>query len=167
MAEAEFISELLLAMQEGIRERKKAIIDKAYKDYDETFPNRKQHEKRFRETIDLVGHILGTTMPELVFKQTRLLFPLFCALYHLQFELPKLQAARKTPKASAHARMKGALDEIDDLVRQATAATEEGEKPDLTAEDRKFYEAYSKHWVHAANRTAMTQYLCRRLVKAL
>ena len=40
MAEAEFISELLLAMEEGPREGKKAVIDKAYADYDNKFPNR-------------------------------------------------------------------------------------------------------------------------------
>ena len=41
MAEAEFISELVLAMEEGIREGNKAVIDNAYRDYDDRFPNRK------------------------------------------------------------------------------------------------------------------------------
>jgi hypothetical protein len=167
MAEAEYISELLLAMQEGVREKKKSVIDKAYKDYDDNFPNRKQHERRFRETTDMVGQILGDDLPDLSFRQTRLLYPLFCALYHMQFGLPRLHAPRKTVRTTAYPKVKAALEEVDDLIRQADAATAEKEEPSLSAEERKFYDAYREHWVHAANRTTMTQYLCRQMAKTL
>jgi len=66
MAEAEFISELLLAMQEGIRERSKRVIDNCYKKYDDKFPNRRVHEKRFREAMDVIGGIVGEDLPQLV-----------------------------------------------------------------------------------------------------
>ena len=63
MAEAEFISELLLAIQEGLRAGSKQVIDKCYKDYDDNFPNRRIHEKRFRDTMDVIGEVLGETYP--------------------------------------------------------------------------------------------------------
>jgi hypothetical protein len=64
MSEAEFVSELLLAQEEGIRDRSKATIDGAYKKYDETFPRRRTHERRFRETIDAIGQIFGNDLQD-------------------------------------------------------------------------------------------------------
>jgi len=54
MAEAEFITDLLQTMQDGIVAGSKSVRDKVYKTYDVTFPNRATHEKRFRETIDII-----------------------------------------------------------------------------------------------------------------
>jgi hypothetical protein len=165
MAEAEFISELLLAIHEGIREGKKAVIDKAYKDYDDRLPNRRLYEKRFRETIDLIGAILGDSLPALEFRATRLFYPLFCTVYHMQYGMPRLRAARRPIKPVQYAKLKNALDDVDDLIERVDAAEKAHENIDLSAEDRKFYEAFDEHWVHATNRVVLTQYLCRRFVK--
>jgi uncharacterized protein with ParB-like and HNH nuclease domain len=70
MAEAEFISELLLAIHEGIREGSKTLIDTAYKKYDDDFPNRKLLEKRFRETMDVIGGITAGDLEHLKFRAT-------------------------------------------------------------------------------------------------
>jgi len=70
MAEAEFISELLLAMHEGIRAGAKSIIDKAYAKYDNDLPGRHQYEKRFRDTIDTIAGICGDDLPGLEFRAT-------------------------------------------------------------------------------------------------
>ena len=94
MSEVEFVSELLLAMQEGIREGNKGTIDKAYKGYDDEFPNRERHEERFRATMDTIGSIVGSRLPMLKFRATRLFYPLFCCVYHMKFTLPKLEAPR-------------------------------------------------------------------------
>ena len=60
MAEAEFISDLILAMQDGIQAGSKPVRDNAYAKYDDEFPSRKTHEKRFRETMDIIKGIFGT-----------------------------------------------------------------------------------------------------------
>jgi len=65
MHEAEFISELLLAIHEGIRESKKDVIENAYRKYEDQFPNRERDEKHFRETMDTIGAIVGSELPEL------------------------------------------------------------------------------------------------------
>lgn len=165
MAEAEFISELLLAIHEGIREGKKAVLDNAYRGYDDHFPNRGRHEKRLVETVDTIGNILGVELPDTVFRARRLFYPLFCSAYHMQFGLPKLHAPRGRIKVADHPRLKIVLDGVDQLVKSAAAAEKAHEDISLPAEDRKFYEAYREHWVHATNRTTMTRYLCKRLVK--
>jgi uncharacterized protein DUF262 len=167
MAEAEFISELLLAIHDGVHEGKKSVIDKAYTDYDDSFPGRKRHERQFRETLDMIGTILGDGLRTLEFRATRFFYPLFCAVYHMSFGLPKLQAPRKRIKATAYPRLKISLEEINELITSIGAAAGTQNPVTLSAEDRKFYEAYREHWVHSSNRTTLTQYLCKKLVAAL
>jgi hypothetical protein len=161
MAEAEFISELLLAMEEGIREGKKAVIDKAYKDYDDRFPNRERHEKRFADVIDTVGLIAGDELAQLRFRAAKLFYPLFCALYHLKYGLPRLVAPRRPLKAADFAKIKSVLEEADGLIGAVSAGSREP-----TEDERRFVEAQDEHWVHASNRTLLTQYLCRQFVRA-
>lgn len=167
MAEVEFISDLLLAMQEGIREGNKRVLDKAYEDYDDEFPLRKRHEKRFAETLDVIRDVLGDALPKLRFKGIRLLYPLFCALYHLRYGLPRLHSPQRMIKVSDYPKIKSALEAVDDLILTIKEAEDAGEDIDVSSDDRKFYDAWDQHTVHAAKRTFVTQYLCKRIVKAL
>lgn len=163
MAEAEFISELLLAMEEGIKEGgKKEILNKVYRSYDETFPNRVRHERRFAEVMDMIGRITGDHLPELRFRATRLFYPLFCAIYHLKFGLPKLQAPRRTTPQSSYPKLLSVLEAIDGQLDGIEDGTLQP-----TDEQRRFYDAQRVHSVHALNRTQLTQYLCREFGKAL
>lgn len=167
MAEAEFISELLLAMTEGIRAGQKQVIDKCYEKYDDDFPDRKGHAKRFRETMDTIGTALGPDLPNLKFRATRLLYPLFCAIFHSKFGLPRLTVGRPAFRASEHPKIKSALEEIDDLIDRIETAETEHEDIELSVAERKFYNAYTEHWVHADKRTILTQYICSQFVRAL
>lgn len=167
MAEAEFISELLLASQEGIREGLKTTIDNCYKKYDDDFPDRKIHEKRFRETIDVIGGILGSDLPQMKFRATRLLYPLFCAVFHMKFGLPKLGGTRTSLKVSDYPKFKIALERVSELVERIEAAKKTNEEITLSADDRRFYDAYSEHWVHAEERTILAQYISKQFARAL
>ena len=167
MAEAEFISELLLAIHEGIREGQRSVIDNCYKKYDDDFPNRKLHEKRFRGTMDVIGGILGDDLPQLRFRATRLFYPLFCAVFHLKFRLPRLRAARASFKVADYPKLKTALERVDELIGNIETAKEENERITLSPEERKFYDAYTEHWVHADKRTILTEYICKQFLNAL
>jgi hypothetical protein len=162
MAEAEFISELLLAMEEGPREGKKVIIDAAYKTYDDKFPNRDRHEKRFVDVVDAVGAIGGTYLATSRFRSTRLLYPLFCAVYHMKFGMQRVQAPRRSLKPSGYPKLKSVLEELDELIEGIDDGTKQPSE-----EQRKFYDAQDDHWVHAANRLQLTQYICRQFATAL
>jgi Protein of unknown function DUF262 len=167
MAEAEFISELLLAMQEGIRERAKRVIDSTYEKYDDKFPNRRTHEKEFRETMDTIGEILGADLPQLEFSSPRMFYPLFCAVFHMKFRLPRLGAKRLSFRAADYPKLKMVLEEIDELIDKIKDGEKKHEDVKLSAEERKFYNAYKEHWVHAEERTILTQYICKQFVEAL
>lgn len=162
MAEAEFISELLLALEEGIREGKRAVIDRAYVQYDDVFTSRLKLEKRFAEVIDTIGQLLGEDLKSLRFRAAKLFYPLFCSVYHLKYGLPNLIAPRKTIKAAEFPRLKAAVEQIDVLID----SVEKGVlKP--TGDDRRLFEAQAQHWVHASNRTVLTQQISKRLVAVM
>jgi hypothetical protein len=169
MAEAEFISDLLLAMQEGVQAGSKVVWDNAYKKYDDTFPARATHEKRFRETIDTIKGIFGDDLAQSDFRAIRLFYPLFCAVHHMKFGLPKLKTNRTPLKVADYPKLKTGLLYVDELLERIEE-NKVKEKPDMTgisAEDRKFFNAYSVHWVHADKRVTLTEYLCKRLDRGL
>jgi uncharacterized protein with ParB-like and HNH nuclease domain len=167
MAEAEFISELLLAMQEGIREGIKTVIDNGYKNYDNKFSKRKVLERRFRETMDTIGGIVGADLPRMKFRATRLFYPLFCAIYHIKFGLRRIHATRFAFRASDYPKLKTGLEEVDNLIKRIKAAEDAHQDLDLSIEERKFYNAYKEHWVHVEERTILTQYICKQLRRAM
>lgn len=161
MAEAELISELLLAMEEGPREGKKAVLDKAYAQYDDKFPNRERHEKRFVEVIDAIGAIGERDLVSLRFRAPKLLYPLFCAVYHMKYGLPKLQAPRRALGTASYPRLRSVLEEMDEQIEAAEGGVA------LSADQRRFYDAQDVHWVHASNRIFLTQYICRQFIAAM
>ncbi len=167
MAEAEFISDLLLAMQEGIRQGDKRTLDSCYARYDDDFPNRKTHEERFRATIDAIKGIYGDDLPQSEFSAIRLLYPLYCAIFHLKYGLPRLRSTRKAFRSSDYPKLRAALDALDALIARIKEAEADHEEITLGAEERRFYDAYSEHWVHADKRTTLTEHICRKLYKVL
>jgi hypothetical protein len=173
MAEAEFVSELLLAMTEGVSAGDKRVIDNAYKDYDDRFLHRKLKEKRFTDIIDTIGGVMGDSLSKSKFRERRLLYPLFCAVYHMQFDLPELNEERTPFKHTSYEKVRIALEQVDDIFVKLRVAEEEAEErgvaisDPLTKAERAFYEAYDTHWVHAKNRRIMTEYICRLIAKSL
>jgi len=167
MAEAEFISELLLAEHEGIRALSRQVIDNAYRDYDDDFPNRELYEKRFRDTMDAIGQMFGDELSDSEFRAARLFYPLFCAIYHFKFGLSGLSVNRVSIKVGDYPKARIALEGVGALIKKVKAAEEEHEEVSLTPEQRRFYDAFDKHWVHADKRTILTAYVCRQLLKAL
>jgi hypothetical protein len=190
MAEAEFVSELLIAMSVGIRARSRPLIDNFYDTRDDEFANRETLMKRFRKTMDTIGGIMGTNFTASKFSEARLLYPLFCSVYHLQFGLPDMECEQRSFKQSDYPKLRVALEKVDEIFKkleeeeerrqriEAEETVEEVPREEvneeaimdldpLTSEERRFYDAYSVHWIHAENRRIRTRYICRLMVDAL
>jgi len=58
MKDAEFVSELMIAIKEGVQERTETL-DKYYEMYDDQFPDKEKWEKHFRKTQDTITEVLG------------------------------------------------------------------------------------------------------------
>ena len=167
MAEAEFISDLIFAMQDGIQAGDQKVRDSACKKYDNNFPSRRLHERRFRETIDIISGVFGGDLAQSGFRAIRLFYPLFCAIYHLKFGLPKLRSKRTSFKPADYTKMKTALEYVDELLEKTEELRKKQSDSTLSADEIKFYDAYRVHWVHSDKRIIVTDYICKKLGKAL
>ncbi|MHA1410844.1 MAG: DUF262 domain-containing protein [Candidatus Odinarchaeia archaeon] len=90
MAEVELTSELAIFILSGISPKKKVLIDKFYKDYDDEFPERSELEKRFDKVMDTIDESLGADMPLLPYKNKTLFYGLFIVIYKILYDEHKL-----------------------------------------------------------------------------
>ncbi len=166
MAEAEFVSDLLITVSDGIKEKGKTVIDSFYDKYDDRFPNRTTYEKRFRHSMDVIGSIMENRIPKSAFKNTRLFFPLFCAVYHMEFGLPEIKAKRGHIKQQFYPQVNTALKQVDEIFEKIKEEKETQEQTSLTVSQRNFYKAFAEYAVRAANRRYLTEYISRLIFQA-
>jgi uncharacterized protein with ParB-like and HNH nuclease domain len=84
MREAEFTSELLVAMTSGLQD-KKGSLDSFYEKWDDRFPYRKKSAERFRDVMDIIGIHVGNTLQTIAFKRSPLFYTLFLVVYELRY----------------------------------------------------------------------------------
>lgn len=122
MAEAELVTDLLIAILEGIQSKKSA--DKYYQKYDESFDNRKIVEGNFKATIDLIGTLFGDTLEGTEFRTVPNFYALFVALYHLNYGIPGLNLERHPILEKDYPKILDCLDNIDGIIQMEDAPKE-------------------------------------------
>jgi hypothetical protein len=188
MAEAEFVSELLIAISVGIQVNSKKYIDNFYNKYDNHFPDKDLYEERFRSIMDIVGDIIQPTAKKSKLREPRLIYALFCAIYHLQYGLPDESWKQISITPKDYVKIRIALESIEQIFEKLQLAKEIAENDNqedekniddetlenetlemdpLTVEERKFYDTYDKHWTHRRNRRFRTQYICQLIIDEL
>lgn len=96
MLEVELTSELLIAGDKGMQDKKKSI-NTFYSDWDESYPDQHRDEKRFRETMNIISEtFLDDMLMTSDFRRPPLFYTLFCVVFHYIFGLPGV--SRPTPK---------------------------------------------------------------------
>ncbi|MCB7128715.1 MAG: DUF262 domain-containing protein [Candidatus Brocadiales bacterium] len=157
MTEAELTSELLIAMSDGIRAKKR--IESYYKNFETRFPKRDTLSRRFRITMDTIGGMMGGTLGSSSFSRRHMFYTLFCSVYHMLYKLPEMRCARIRIKPSDYAKIRLALEQVDNIF----------EKPDesLLPKERKFLESARRATTDAPVRKFRTAYVCEVMVKSL
>ncbi|MFN0251528.1 MAG: DUF262 domain-containing protein [Kofleriaceae bacterium] len=92
MADAELVGELLATQIRGMGDKKRAL-DPIYVEFDEHFPTRKDEEKRFRATIDVISDVMGAELKDTEFHRRALFYSLYCAVFHRLYGLPQIKLA--------------------------------------------------------------------------
>ncbi|MCG3119531.1 MAG: hypothetical protein ALAOOOJD_01958 [bacterium] len=154
MAEAEFVAELLIAISSGIKAKSKPVIDKAFRDWDDSFPHRIVLMKRFRQTMDIVGAILSESSADSSFRRVPLFYTIFCTIYHMQFGLRDIKRKRTNIKQRDIPKICIALEKVDQLF-----SVPADEVSSLPTRDREFRQATDVHTIHASNRTIRAEYV--------
>ncbi|ALA57734.1 DUF262 domain-containing protein [Nitrospira moscoviensis] len=99
MAEAELVSELVVAMLDGLQ-AKKEKLRKFYEKYDEDFPAKGIVKKQFRATIDLISQILGEQLSTSIYSGRVLFYSLFLSFFDLTYGLPDSPIGKHPRKIS-------------------------------------------------------------------
>lgn len=86
MAEAEMLSELLIAGIDGIQSKK--VIESYYKKYENNpIPNSSHLDNAFRKCTDIIGNVFEERLADSYFSRPHLFYTLFCVIYDLEFGL--------------------------------------------------------------------------------
>ena len=151
MAETQLVSELVIAMMEGIKSRK--VIASYYRLHDDELPRARILSQRFKKTMDTIGAIM---QPEFIrsFSSPVLFYSLFCAVYHGLFGLPGPAPTKRRLKASDYSKIRITLEKVEELFES---------KSGLNSEEKKFVESMKRHTTDESVRVSRTKFLVQRI----
>ena len=156
MKEAEFVSELLIVMIDGIQDAK--AIEKYYKQFDEAFDDRKEIEIRFCETMDYIANVFGGNFSDTCFTSSPLFYSLFTAVYHLNYGVKDFAYARRPLVASDNAKLRTALDEIEEVLNK---------KENISESEQEFIISCKKSTGHRINKISRCSYIMETINRHL
>lgn len=84
MREAELTSELVVAMLDGLQDKKKSL-DGFYKRWDDRFSFANKATARFRDVIAILTNALGDDLAKSKFRKPAMFYSLFLAVYELKY----------------------------------------------------------------------------------
>lgn len=113
MGEAELVTDLLIAMIDGIQSKKTA--EKYYQKYDDDFESRALIEERFTATMNLIGNLFNGVFPNSNLRSTPNFYGLFVALYHMNYGIPRLDAPRRPIEKSDYSKVVNCFEDIDSI----------------------------------------------------
>lgn len=116
MGEAELTSELVVAMIDGLQDKKKSL-EGFYKKYDDQFPDARIVRKEFEACIEKIDELMSGQLDATEFHKKALFYSLFCAIYDLLFGLPKGSGHRTKIPTISYASVRRALQKLSEELR--------------------------------------------------
>ncbi|WP_074956155.1 DUF262 domain-containing protein [Myxococcus fulvus] len=114
MAEVTLTADLLIAMLEGMKAKKK--IQSFYNLYEKNYPyNIETPSKEFDAVIKIISGVFPDTLKTSELRRIHLFYSLFTAVYHMNYGIPGCSFPRKTITPANYAKVRGALDSIDSI----------------------------------------------------
>ncbi len=87
MSEEELISELLLAMDLGLQDKKKSL-DAYYLKYDKIYPENEEFSNKYLDVLEKIDQLFGNVIETTKFHNKVLFYSLFCVIYDIYHGLP-------------------------------------------------------------------------------
>jgi hypothetical protein len=151
MGEVEITSEFAQLMMKGIVGKTQKAIDNLYKDYDESWAERAEVERRFRHCMDELETNVGADLANSAFTNRAAFHALFSAVYDACFEVgSSLKRKKAEPLPTA---FKTRLLKIGDAIRNGTAP-------------EKLLESLARRTTHKDSRKTIIDYLNAQLFRA-
>jgi hypothetical protein len=158
MEEAQLVSELLIAMMDGIKSRK--AIESYYRKYepDDELKGAGKLIQEFRKTMDNIGAVVSQgSLKNTAFASPVLFYSLFCSFYHHLYGLRNLRTSRKPFKEAQFAKVWAALEKVEEILIK--------EKP--SADQQTFIESLKRHSTDEPVRLARTEFLAKLIANSL
>lgn len=116
MNEVELTSELVILEMAGLQD-KKGSLNECYGEYDESFPDQRMYEDRFRATIDVIESAVGNSLKDTEFRRRALFYSLFGAVYHWAYSVPgvDLPSPRRKPTRAVVQALGDAVFHLSDI----------------------------------------------------
>jgi hypothetical protein len=141
MLEVELVSELLIAGNAGMQDKKKSIDD-FYEGWESSYPEQVRDEKRFNEVMSTLSETFADeALAESDFRRPPLFYSLYCVVFHHLFGLPGIQ--RATPKKRLTADQRDALKQAVVLLSEKIVQAKDPDV-DLPAKYKTFVAACSR-----------------------
>lgn len=155
MAEAELITDLLIAIIDGIQSKKNA--EKYYQLYDETFEKRKEIENNFSNIMNLIGNLFEDTLKDSNFRSVPNFYGLFVSLYHLNYGVPNLKVGQHTITAKDYPKLRNCLDDINCIF----------EMDDVPKEYHEFLKSTKDATTDVPARTTRCEFITKKMLEVL
>lgn len=121
MLEVELTSELLIAGNVGMQDKKGSIGD-FYEDWDENYLEADRDEKRFRETMTAISETFGSqSLAATEYRRPPIFYSLYCVVYHRMYGLPDVRRATPKKRLTVDDRdsLHEAVSHLSDVIRQS------------------------------------------------
>ncbi len=103
MLEAELTSELLIAGNTGMQDKKNSISS-FYAKWEEDYPDEKRDAKRFSDTMEVISAAFSDDLAGSEFRRPPLFYTLYCTVFHRMFGIPNIQLTTPKKKLTADER---------------------------------------------------------------
>ena len=161
MDDVSLTADLLIAVCEGIKEKKK--IKYYYDLYESNFDFDIEVLKfRFRQIISLINTIFDNGLKNTEFRRVHVFYSLFTSLYHIQYGIPELDRTDYTidiANTGQLARIAHSLERVEEIFQ-----TEEDAMNNLSREEVRFLEDSRRATTDASKRLARSKFLINLIV---
>lgn len=142
MKEVELTADLIIAMIDGIQNRK--VIKSYYKLYDENFDKKESLEECFDKIVSIIKEVFGDSLQKSNFKKPALFYSLFLSIFNLFYGLegyssPKIEYSEKP----IH-KLRSVLDNIEIVIQKGIEDTTKTELAFVTSISRATSDADSR-----------------------
>ncbi len=160
MLEAELVSELLIAMMDGIKGKNNRVINNYYRKYDDALPDREKIIEKFRTCIDTIVEIFGEDLKSSVFSYSHMFYSLFLVVYDLLYGLPNTPITQKVKiNKKDFPKIRNALEELNEIIKLS--------EEDVPDEYKKFYLASKSHTTGLKERVIRHQTIGKKIIETL
>jgi hypothetical protein len=118
MLEVELTSELLIAGNQGMQDKKKSI-NGFYEKWEDSYPDQERDHKRFIETIGVISDTFpDDELANSEFRRPPLFYALYCVVFHHMFGLPGVQrvSPKKRPSLEQRERLRDAVSLLSEKI---------------------------------------------------